>query len=357
LPLPPPPPKLVAVDAFIDQAVVPGRDYELITLEGETITVDSKGNRTVTPWALPLRRFTGPKHPAVPAVDPHYVFREDLVRELLWAVWPHDDGAPSPALLVGPKGCGKTTLVYQIAALCNVPVYRINLNVGTSPRHLKGHKGAEAGKTVFRPGIASQAIEDGAWLLLDEISGATPPVALSLFPVLEHDGAVYLEEAQPPRYARRHADFRVFGTDNTIGAEQESTRFDYAGTNPDMNIALLDRFGSTMQVGYLPPEQEHAVAKGHAPGIRDVDLEGLIRVANDIRASEAGVAFSTRMVINWARRVAAGHLLPNGMSRPLTDREILQAAYPAFLARMRSKIERDAIAEVFRRTFELEGDA
>jgi len=35
---------------------------------------------------------------------------------------------------------------------------------------------------------------------LDEISGATPPVALSLFPVLEPEGEVYLEDGQPPRY-------------------------------------------------------------------------------------------------------------------------------------------------------------
>jgi MoxR-like ATPase len=331
------------------------REWELSAISGSTINVDRNGTRTSAPWLLPIRRIAGLPHPAVPPVDPNYVFREELAREFLWAVWPHDGGPPTPSLLVGPKGCGKTSLVYQIAALANVPVWRINLNVGTSPRHLKGHKGAESGKTVFHPGIATEAAEAGGWLILDELSGATPPVALSLFPILETDGAIYLEDAQPPRYVRRHPDFRIFATDNTIGAEQEQSRFDYAGTNPDMNLALLDRFGSTMQVGYLAAEQEHAVAKAAAPEISDVDLEGLIRVANDIRGSGTGIAFSTRMVINWARRVGAGRLTPTGAAKAFIDREILDAAYPAFLVRMRSRVERDAIVEVIRRTFSIEG--
>ena len=46
----------------------------------------------------------------VPEVDPNYVFREKLVRELAWAVWPHDNEKPyhaknwTPCLLAGPKG-------------------------------------------------------------------------------------------------------------------------------------------------------------------------------------------------------------------------------------------------------------
>jgi hypothetical protein len=300
-----------------------------------------------------LRAMGGPRRAGVPVVDEGYKFRENLVREIAWAVWPHDEGAWSPCALVGPKGCGKTSLVEQLAARCNIPVYRVNLNVGTTVRHLKGKQGAKDGSTVFLPGIITTAMEEGAWLILDEISGATPPVALSLFPILEPNGAVLLEDAEPPRYVKRHPDFRIFATDNTIGADQEANRFSYAGTNPDVNEALLDRFDSTVQVGYLPPEDEHVVAKIRAPGIQDLDLAMIIRVANSLRKSDAGFDFSHRMVVSWARRVGAGFCGADGSTRVFSDTEIYAAAGPAFLDKMRSRVERDAIQEVIRRVLEI----
>lgn len=306
---------------------------------------------------VPLRRAPGTDRSGVPDIQPHYVFREELVRELQWAIWPHDGGDWTPSLLVGPKGCGKTSLIMQVAAICNIPVYRVNLNVGTTVRHLKGRVGAEAGSTTFVPGVATLAMEQGAWLLLDEISGATPPVALSLFPILEPHGEVVLEDAQPPRYVQRHPDFRVFATDNTIGASQEETRFSYGGTNPEVNEALLDRFGSCIQVDYMEVREEHAAISKVIPNADAEVLEGMIRVAQNVRSSEdIATAFSMRMVIEWARRVSAGQSNAGGPPKPFaSDKVVLDAAYPAFLHKIRSKVEQDAIAEIIRRIFAVEG--
>lgn len=307
---------------------------------------------------VPVRRFSGPRRDGVPNIDPHYVFRTEMVRELAWAVWPHDDGHPTPCLMGGPKGCGKTSLVMQLAARCNQPVFRINLNVGTTTRHLKGRVGAADGSTVFVPGIATMAMEAGAWLLLDEISGATPPVALCLFPMLEFSppGEVILEDAQPPRYVERHPDFRVMATDNTIGAAQEETRFNYGGTNPEVNEALLDRFGSFIQCRYLDAQLEFDSILARVPGMDETVLEGMIRVARNVRdSSEIATGFSTRMVLEWARRYHAGLAQPKGAPKPYTYQAVLDIAYPAFLNKMRSKIEQDAIAETIRRIYRLGG--
>jgi len=304
-----------------------------------------------------LRRCTGKKRPGVPAADPSYVFRENMVREFAWATWPHDDGPWTPCLLSGPKGSGKTSFVEQIAARCNVPVFRTNLNVGTTVRHLKGRQGAEAGRTVFIPGIVTMAMEQGAWLLLDELSGVTPPVALSLFPVLEPDGKVLLEDAQPPRYVRRHPDFRIFCTDNTIGAAQEEARFSYTGTNPDLNEALLDRIGSLIEVGYLEPELEHKAVAAKIPTIEATDLACMINVASAVRGSdEIGGGFSTRMLVEWARRAASGSIDARGVIHrpdPEDDSYILDAARSGFLNKMKSTVERDALIEVIRREFDI----
>lgn len=308
---------------------------------------------------VPLKRVAGPRRDGVPPIDPNYYFREDLVRELQWAVWPHDGGDWSPMLLVGPKGSGKTSLPTQVAAHCNIVVHRTNLNVGTTVRHLKGRVGAEEGSTVFIPGIATMAMEEGSWLVLDEISGATPPVALCLFPILEPRGEVLLEDAQPPRYVRRHEDFRIFATDNTIGAEQEDSRFAYAGTNPEVNEALLDRFGALVQVGYLSPKQEHTTIMkivGCGPEMEET-LEGMCRVAQMIRESPSiSTAFSMRMLIEWSRRVVAGTVEHTGKVSPyasVNDNHVLQTAGPAFLDKLRSRVERAAFESIIRELFDI----
>lgn len=331
-PVPPPPPGLSEA-----------REWETFTLPGVP--------------DVPLRRIKGPRRPGVPPINPDYHFRPEQVREIAWAVWPHDGGAPSPVLLSGPKGCGKTSLVMQIAAHCNIEVFRVNLNVGTTVRHIKGRVGAEAGSTVFVPGVVTLAMEQGAWLLLDELSGATPPVALALFPVLEFDppGEVLLEDAQPPRYVNRHPDFRIFATDNTIGAAQEDSRFVYGGTNPDVNEALLDRFGSFIQSTYLSPPDEFSAVLAKIPHINEDVLEGMIRVARAVREShELASGFSTRMVMDWARRFAAGRVKGDGTVTPYGYDDVAALAGPAFLDRMRSRIEREAVLQVISRIFAID---
>jgi len=304
-----------------------------------------------------LWRREGFAHPMVPAIDTDYEFREDLIREIAWAAFPHDKGDPTVCLLVGPKGCGKTSLITETAGRLNIPVYRVNLNVGTTTRHLKGQIGARDGGTHFVPGIVTRAMEEGAWLILDELSGATPPVVLSLFPVFEPHGAVALEDADPVRYVNRHPDFRIFATDNTIGAGQESNRFNYSGTNPDVNEALLDRIGSTIQVDYLPREAEHRILM-KILGDNDEQkwvAQGLVRAAYNVRSNkDIQVAFSTRMLIDWARRVAAGQIDRKGNKVATTDRHqlVYDSAFPAFLNKVRSAVERDAIAENIIRLFD-----
>lgn len=289
--------------------------------------------------------------PNVPLLNPGYVLREDILSEISYAAFPAEGCRPLPVALVGPKGCGKTTAIEQIAARLNIDVYRINLNVGTTVRHLKGHIGAKPGQTVHYAGIAVRAMEEGAWLILDEVSGATPSVALSLFPFLEHAGAVLIEDAEPPRYARRHPDFRVFATDNTIGAAQEENSFNYAGTNREMNEALLDRFGSFIEVGYLDKDDEHNALLAAVPGSDPKMSEGIIRCLSSLRSSGMGFAFSTRMGINWLQRATIGYRNAQGQNRPLSNAHMLKAASYAFLNSMPSEINRTEAIEIISRIF------
>jgi len=307
-----------------------------------------------------LMRRDGPVHPLVPKRDPHYCFREDLLREIAWSLWPHDGGAPMPIALVGQKGSGKTSLIEQVAAHCNIPVWRINLNSGTTVRYLKGRTGAKDGSTHEILGPVPLAMEAGGILLLDEVSGGTPPVNLSLFPVLEPEGAVYLEEGDPPRYVRRHPDFRIVVTDNTIGADQAENRFLYQGTNL-MNAALLDRVDTCLQVPYMDSDQEKATllkrvglpADPKLRKIMELNVEGMVRVAGHVReAVDISGSFSHRMLVSWARRVVAGTQNAKGdITRKGLVSEITAAAHPAFLTKLSSPEDRSAILEMIQRVF------
>ena len=320
----------------------------------------------VEPFALPgidvrLYRRTGPRGTQVPSIDEGYQFRPELVEELAWSAWPADGGSPFNVALVGPKGSGKTSLVEQVAARANIPVYRVNLNVGTTVRHLFGRIAVRDGATVFVPGVVTKAMEEGAWLLLDELSGATPPVSLALFPVFEPDGAVWLSDDDPPRYINRHPNFRLFCTDNTIGAANEDSRFNYQGTNL-MNAALVDRIGTTLQVDYLDPAAEKAALLSRVKlptdakwaRLADMNIDGLIRVANKIRASEdIGGGFSHRMLLDWSRRVVTPRMDARGKPKKTTGSttEIIAAANSSFLAKMPSRSDSDAILGVIQRIF------
>lgn len=294
---------------------------------------------------------TGAGGPNVPTVDPDYVLRADILAEISYAAFPPEGARPMPVALVGPKGSGKTSAIEQLAARLNIEVYRINCNVGTSVRHLKGKIGAKPGETVHYDGIAVRAMESGAWLILDEISGVTPSVGLALFPILEHNGAVLIEDAEPPRYVKRHPDFRVFATDNTIGAAQEENSFGYAGTNREMNEALLDRFGSFVEVDYLGLKAEHGALMGAVPNAHPKVAEGVAYCMSKLRASGIGFAFSTRMSINWLQRATVGYRDAEGRPRPLPSGQMLEAANHAFLNSMPSENSRTEAVEIISRIF------
>ena len=328
--------------------------WENITIP---LNVQPEGGETdkVAVINVMLRRWTGPRHPMVPRIDPGYVFREDLVAEVARCAWPPNGYPPLAPLFSGPKGCGKSSIVKQIAARCNVPVWSFNCNVGTTVRQFKGRGGARDGSTVFHEGIVTQAMEaEVGWLVIDEVSAAAPPVAMALFPVFEPDGDVALEDAEPPRYIKRSKWFRVFATDNTIGADQEETRFNYAGTNPDVNEAFLDRFGGVIPVDYLPAALEYEAVLGKVPEVDPDVLEGIIRSMGLLRQSTIDYAFSTRAAINWAMRCAASALDADGQTRSLVfadSPEVVKVAGPAFLNGMRSKLERTSAIEIISRVF------
>ena len=121
-----------------------------------------------------------------------------------------------PILLEGSPGVGKTTLIAALAQAIGMPLTRINLSDQTELMDLFGSdipiEGAEAGKFAWCDAPFLRAMQNGSWVLLDEMNLASQSVLEGLNACLDHRGQVYIAELD--RTFQRHPDFVVFAAQN-----------------------------------------------------------------------------------------------------------------------------------------------
>lgn len=123
---------------------------------------------------------------------------------------------PRAILLEGDPGVGKTALVEAIAQAARRRLTRINLSDQTDLMDLFGSdipvEGGSAGNFSWRDGPFLRAMQNGDWVLLDEMNLATQSVLEGLNSCLDHRKQVYIAELD--RIFVRHPDFVFFATQN-----------------------------------------------------------------------------------------------------------------------------------------------
>ncbi len=202
-------------------------------------------------------------------------------------------------LLVGHTGCGKTSLLTEIASRINQSVIRSNMNGQTTVSEFVGMWTVKGGETIWVDGVLPKAMKEGMWLIIDEIDCADASILAILNSVLEKNGTLTLKE-KGHEVIKPHDNFRIFATANAVGA-MASFRHLYQGTNL-MNEAFLDRFRVYL-VNYMNPSEEVKVLTSSVSGLKKEWAEKMVRVANMVRESftkgEIESTFSTRRLIDW----------------------------------------------------------
>lgn len=119
-------------------------------------------------------------------------------------------------MLEGSPGAGKTSLIVALSKVCNHKLTRINLSDQTELSDLFGAdlpvEGGNAGEFDWRDAAFLQAMQEGSWVLLDEMNLANQSVLEGLNSCLDHRGTVFVPELA--RTFTKHSDFRIFAAQN-----------------------------------------------------------------------------------------------------------------------------------------------
>lgn len=232
----------------------------------------------------------------VPTSNPTYHISESDKKFLEIVESESKEGSICNIMLIGAHGCGKTEMAREFAARNGKKFFHTNCAMYREPRDFYGFKGAKSGSTYWRKSDFIQAVEqDQSVILLDEFNRCSPMVANSLFNLLDDTRSAIFDEIGEVNVGKGVV---IFGTINR-GTQ-------YTGTMIS-DAAVMDRFGNTIEVTYLPDHLEIDVLVKRT-GIDKDNAKLLVQLGNTIRAKAGEMgstirnSVSTRLLIKTAER-------------------------------------------------------
>eukprot|EP00127_Corallochytrium_limacisporum_P003804 Clim_evm18s153 gene=Clim_evmTU18s153 len=135
------------------------------------------------------------------------------LQNLARAVAPHR----YPVLLQGPTSSGKTSIISFLSGLVNQGIIRINNHEHTEISEYLGQYGPSPvdGSLVWLNGALVKAVENGYWLILDELNLAPSDVLEALNRLLDDNHELVIPETQ--KILKPHPNFMLFATQNPVG--------------------------------------------------------------------------------------------------------------------------------------------
>jgi cobaltochelatase CobS len=184
-------------------------------------------------------------------------------------------------LMVGPAGCGKTTIASMVSKALNLRFEALPGSGGTNESHLLGRSipNMQTGESTYSISGFVRCYSEGGVFLLDEMDATDPNLLLCLNSALAN-GYCSIPNKNGGEVVHQHPDFVMIATANTFG--RGATRV-YAGRN-NLDDATLDRF----RVGTVDCDYDEKVEAAVCPdfsirsyfqGVRKrIEIAGLRRV-------------------------------------------------------------------------------
>lgn len=237
----------------------------------------------------------------IPELIKEYTFNLEKLNETLnFLAYPNNDCL----YISGNAGCGKTSLILQVASRLGWGVESVTLSNKCESLDLVGHSTLKNGQLVFEYGALTKAMLYGEILLLNEIDMMSASDLSLLNDVAERKPLTIIQNNG--EVIRPHPNFRIVCTANSQGNGDE-TGF-YTGARI-LNQAFLDRF-RYMTMEYPTKGEEKNLITKIFPNIDDGFATNLVKFASDLRAvmqtgietgaRQLSAPFSTRTVLKIA---------------------------------------------------------
>ncbi|KAF2187283.1 midasin [Zopfia rhizophila CBS 207.26] len=253
---------------------------------------------------------------------------------------------PSPLLLTGLAGSGKTLLTRHFAWQLNKldSMVTLHLNEQSDAKLLVGMyaTGAKPGTFSWRPGVLTRAVKEGRWIFIEDLDRAPNEVISTLLPLIERGELLIPSRGEIIRAARG---FRVIATMRTTLNSKGQEII------PRQNI-IGNRFwnGITVHMPDLAEFQEIISAKyrplqGHVVAIIRVYSRLLDLFSEPRFSSENGAslrALTPRDLLKWCDRIAI--LIGQSASFNATQMDdIFMEALDCFAGSLRSEQARSRV--------------
>ena len=214
----------------------------------------------------------------IPEFDIYHEWDADVLENLFLA---HAEGIKN--LAVGYPGTGKSTSGRNFAGLIRQPFMSLNGKDGIDASSFIGFLWANANGTEFAEGLLPVAMRNGYYMVIDEVFKIPPDIQMNFQTVYEEQGFLLLDEKPgtlSDKLVKPHPDFRLMGTDNAKGTGDNFEKF---GSTQTQDTSTLDRFGSTVNVPYMPQDKEVQCLARLYPDVEEESIERLVRIANLVR--------------------------------------------------------------------------
>lgn len=218
--------------------------------------------------------------------------------------------ADRPVHLVGPTGCGKTSLAMHIARQRDRPVVWINGDADLTTSDLIGEyaeterlserdkyihnvmKSKDIVRDRWVDNPLTLAVREGATLVYNEFSRTKPAANNVLLSVFE-EGVLELPGRRgEDRYVDVHPEFRAVLTSNSV---------EYAGVHEPQD-ALLDRLVG-IYMDFYDRETEREIVRSHVSDVANDDIAYVVELVGQLR-DRLDIDVGTRAAIMAAEGVA-----------------------------------------------------